>query len=77
MNLINTDHGDLSAKLGEVLDKESLRGYKEDLDLLLSNGLENCFLSVIRLLRVDSCTWDEGSQFVKLICHERDERGDN
>jgi hypothetical protein len=77
VDLINTDHSDLSAELREVLDKESLWGDEKNFDLLLGDGLEDGFFGVVGLLRVDSCTRDEGGKLVELVSHQGDKGGDH
>jgi hypothetical protein len=77
MNFVNAHHRDLSAKLSEVFNEESFRRYEQHLDLFLGKRLLHLFLCLITLLRVYSCTRNEGREFVELICHQRNQGGDH
>ena len=77
VNLVHANHGDLSVEAREVLDEEALRGDEQHLDALLRHGLDHLALHLIGLLRVQSGAWDVGGQLLKLVRHQRDQRGDH
>lgn len=58
MDLIDTDHRNLSVKARKVLDEKALRGDEQHFDALLRHGLNYLTLHLVRLLRVQSRTWD-------------------
>lgn len=67
MDLVNTYHGDLPAKLGKVLKEEPFWGDKQDFDALVFHCLEDLLLNLVLLLGVDTGSGEEVWQLHQLV----------
>ena len=74
MDLVNTYHSNLAAKLAQVLNEEPLWRYEQDFDFLLLHCSEHFLLALVGEGRVDEGSRHEVWELLELVLHQCDQR---